>query len=146
MICNIGYPSETRLKLKSREVLFAHNIHSRYSIVLQFCAAVSQPCSVQNFKTIGKFMNKLWVNESLRDLGWRRVSHSYAILANIPMSPFSVYGWTMSQPTREEATYVTSIIINFYWPWPYSAIHKKRVLEGFIWYERLWNQSTRVKR
>ena len=35
--CNIGYPSETHLKLKSCEIFFAHNICFIYPIILKFC-------------------------------------------------------------------------------------------------------------
>ena len=35
--CNIRYPSEAHLKLKSREFPFAHNLFFSYPIVLQFC-------------------------------------------------------------------------------------------------------------
>ena len=35
--CNIGYPSETYLKLKSHEISFAHNLFISNPIVLKFC-------------------------------------------------------------------------------------------------------------
>ena len=37
VLCNIGYPSESPLKLKSREILFVHNIRFNNPIVLKFC-------------------------------------------------------------------------------------------------------------
>ena len=37
VLCNIGYPSETHGKLKSREISFAHNLFINYPIVLNFC-------------------------------------------------------------------------------------------------------------
>ena len=40
VLCNIGYPSETHLKLKSREISFAHSLFIRYPIALEFCTAV----------------------------------------------------------------------------------------------------------
>ena len=36
VLCNVGYLSETHLKLKSHEILFAHNLLLRYAIVLKF--------------------------------------------------------------------------------------------------------------
>ena len=36
-LCNIGYPSETHLKLKSAEILYVHNLLINHSIVLKFC-------------------------------------------------------------------------------------------------------------
>ena len=35
--CDKGYPSETHLKLKSREISFAHNLLFIYPIVFEFC-------------------------------------------------------------------------------------------------------------
>ena len=37
VLCNIGYPSETHLKLKSRENSFVHNIRFNCPIGLKFC-------------------------------------------------------------------------------------------------------------
>ena len=34
--CNIGYPSEAHLKLKSREISFIHNINLSCLIILKF--------------------------------------------------------------------------------------------------------------
>ena len=42
--------------------------------------AVSLPCSVQNFKTIGRLTNKSWTNDILRDLSSRCVFGGYPIL------------------------------------------------------------------
>ena len=36
-MCNMGYLSETHLKLKSRKISFIHNSHSKFPIVLKFC-------------------------------------------------------------------------------------------------------------
>ena len=36
-LCNIGYPSEIHLKLKSRENPFTHNICRISPIILKFC-------------------------------------------------------------------------------------------------------------
>ena len=35
--CNIGYPSETHLKIKSREISFAHNLLISCQIALKIC-------------------------------------------------------------------------------------------------------------
>ena len=37
VLCNIGYPPETHLKTKSREISFAHNFRFNCPIVLKFC-------------------------------------------------------------------------------------------------------------
>ena len=36
-LCNMGYPSETHLKLKSYDISFVHNIRSNRPIVLKLC-------------------------------------------------------------------------------------------------------------
>ena len=55
-LCSTGYPSETHLKPKSREISFDPNILLNYPIVWNFAqsTAVILPCSVRNFKTIGQ--------------------------------------------------------------------------------------------
>ena len=54
--CNIGYPPETHIKLKSTEISFFHNSsHSCYLRLLKFCtefAILLLPSPVHNFKTI----------------------------------------------------------------------------------------------
>ena len=37
VLCNIGYPSETHLELKSHEISLVHNIRFNYLIDLKFC-------------------------------------------------------------------------------------------------------------
>ena len=37
VLCNVRYPPETHLKLKSREISFAHNFLINYSIISKFC-------------------------------------------------------------------------------------------------------------
>ena len=66
-LCNMGYPPETHLKLKSREISLAHNSRFSYPIVAHSTGMIL-PHSVQNFERIGQLRNTLWVNEILRDL------------------------------------------------------------------------------
>ena len=74
-VCNMGYPFETHLKPKSREISFARNLFLNFPIVLKFCIEHgSITCSVQNFKTIGQPKRMLRANEVSRDLGLRWVS------------------------------------------------------------------------
>ena len=65
----IWYPPETHLKLKSHEISFVRNI--RFS------------CST---KTMGLLRNKLWLNESSRDLGLRCVSYIAQHPRNVKLS------------------------------------------------------------
>ena len=63
--CDIGYPHETPLKRKSREILLTHNIHfiCRIVFIYTLSTSVILPCSMQNFTTICQMSNKLWANE-----------------------------------------------------------------------------------
>ena len=74
------YPSETHLKLKSREMSFVHNIRVSSPIDLK----VSLSCPVQNLKTIRQLHNKLWTNGNPQDLSLRYVSGGYPILHKTP--------------------------------------------------------------
>ena len=79
VLCNIGYPSETHLKLKSREISFVHNINLNDPIVLK-CCTESLPCPVQKFKTIGRLKQMLWTNKTSQALSLRWVSDWHPIL------------------------------------------------------------------
>ena len=83
-MCSIG--SESHLKLKSREISFAHNILSVVQSFWNFAqsTATSMPCSVPNYKTIGQLRNKLCANETLRDFRLRYVSDEYPLLDKAP--------------------------------------------------------------
>ena len=52
-LCNIGYPSEIHLKLKSREILYAHNSCLSWPIILKFCTEHGSITAVlcANFQT-----------------------------------------------------------------------------------------------
>ena len=94
---NIGYLSEIHLKLKSREISFAHNsCFDRSLWNFAQSTAVSLPCSVQNFKLIGQLQRKLWTNEFSRDLSLRWVSDGYPILHSTP-------GFKTNYPTRYQS-------------------------------------------
>ena len=54
-LCNIGYPSETHLKRKSRKNSFFHKIFSCWPIVLKYCTEHGSITAVlyANFKRLG---------------------------------------------------------------------------------------------
>ena len=72
-LCNMGYPSETQLKTKSRKISFAHNLFFSYPIGLKFAesTAVSLPCYVQNVETIARRRQISRTNVISRDLSLR---------------------------------------------------------------------------
>ena len=57
--CNIEHPSGTHLKIESHEFSYAHK---RSPVSQSFWNFVSQPCSVQHFKTIWQLKLMLWTN------------------------------------------------------------------------------------
>ena len=59
VLCNIGCPSETPLKLKSRENSFAHDFFIRYPIVWKFCTGHGSDTAV----LCAKFQND-WTTET----------------------------------------------------------------------------------
>ena len=52
-LCNMVYPSETYLKLKSREVSFAHNVFRNCPVILKFCTSHDSDTAVR----CSKFQN-----------------------------------------------------------------------------------------
>ena len=59
VLCNMGYPSETHLKPKSREISFAHNLLCGYPIVITFCTEHGSDTAV----LCAKFQND-WTTET----------------------------------------------------------------------------------
>ena len=85
-LCNIRYSSETHLKLESHKNLIVHKIVFLCHIVLKFCTEHGSIIAVLRAKVymIGYPQNKLWANETSRDLSLRCVSDGYSILHKAP--------------------------------------------------------------
>ena len=68
--CNIGYPSKIHLECKFVKILLAITSVSVAPLLWNFarCMAVSLPCTVQNFATMGQLRNKLGAIRFLWDL------------------------------------------------------------------------------
>ena len=56
VLCNIGFPSETPLQLKLREISFVHNICLSYQFALKFCTEQSNDTAV----LCTKFQNRTY--------------------------------------------------------------------------------------
>ena len=78
-LCNVGYPSATHLKLKSRKILLVHNIPFSFLLFLIFRTEhVSLLCNI-HFKTIEQIWDKLRANKTSHDMSLRYVSDRYPI-------------------------------------------------------------------
>ena len=90
MLCDIGYSSETDLKLKTREISFFHNIcfscPNQTFWKFPQSTALIPPCSVQNFETIRLFQWMLGMDEISWNLSPGCVSDISSI-AEHPPSP-----------------------------------------------------------
>ena len=58
-LCDVGYPSETQHKPKSRQISFAHKLFLNYPIVLKFCTEHGSDTAV----LCAKFQND-WATET----------------------------------------------------------------------------------
>ena len=81
---NIGCLSETRLKIKSRNILFAHNIITQSFWNFAQSMAVSLPCSVQNLKVIWQRIWMISMNKISQDLSLGWVLEGYHISPQHP--------------------------------------------------------------
>ena len=93
VLCIIGYPSETHIKLKSREISFVLNIRLDKQIVLIFCTEHGSIIAVlcAKFQYDWKTDKCLWTNEVLRDFSLRWVSDGYC---TAPLRPLSrIFPW-----------------------------------------------------
>ena len=76
VLCNIRHPSETDIKLKSREISFVHNLLFNCPVVLKFCTSHDSDAAVlcTNFQTgwsnegyvIGKQNCDIWASGAFR--------------------------------------------------------------------------------
>ena len=81
LLCNIGHPSETHLKVKSRKVLLAHNLFVQSFWHFAQSTTAILLCSVQYSKLIGQLKCLLWMNEIWWDISlrWFSVGYLYCI-------------------------------------------------------------------
>ena len=63
VLWNIGYPSETHVKLKSREISFAHNLFIDFPILLNFSAMHGSITAVLS----AKFQNDWSIERAIID-------------------------------------------------------------------------------
>ena len=95
-VCNIGYPSETHLKLKSCKILFVHNIHFNNPIILQFCTILLSAKLQNDWTTKTDVMDKWdFVRFKFKmTLGWIPyiTQHPWALSTR---GPFSKRGLTL---------------------------------------------------
>ena len=86
LLCNIGYPSETHLKLNSRKISFIHNIRLNNPIGLKSCTKNISITAVFCVKFQNDWMTEIdnMDERDLRDLSLRWVSVGYPVLHNTP--------------------------------------------------------------
>ena len=100
VLYNMGYPPETYLKLKSREISFPHNLFSSNPIVLKFSTEHGSNTAVlcAKFQKFRQLKMLLWTNEISRDLNLRCVSHWYPILHSPPGVWYRVFCLSTKTP------------------------------------------------
>ena len=82
VLCKIGFPSETHLKLKSHKIAFAHNIRFNNAIVLKCCSEHRNVTTVlcakfQNDWTTGAdFMNERDLRRFEFKMSFGRISYN----------------------------------------------------------------------
>ena len=98
VLCSIGYPSETHLELKSREVTFVHNLFITYPIVSTVCTEHGSDATV----LFAKFQ-KEWTTETNvmgeRDFARFEFKMSFGRISYIAQDPSS---WLVSVATTTQ--------------------------------------------
>ena len=101
VLCNIGYPSETHLKLKSCEISFVHNICFNGPIGLKFCTEHGSDTAMPCAKFQSNWSNEAWVLDK-RDfakfkfkMNFRRISYiaqgSWLLLESVRVKHYCQY-------------------------------------------------------
>ena len=73
VLCHIGYPFETYLKSKSRQISFAHNLLINYPVDLRFFEEYGSYTAVlcAKIKSIGQLKRTRWTDDISRDFRQR---------------------------------------------------------------------------
>ena len=130
--CNIGYPYETHLKLKSREISFAQGIHSNCQIVLKIYTAHDNDTLVLCAKYENNLILKLWVMgrrvfalfELHMRFGWP------LCMARVP--PTTSYDHVNGpHPARDDVTFVTR---ENGWYCPWQCVWQKIIIHFLFHY------------
>ena len=96
---NIGYPSAMHFKLKSHEILFAHNLFHRYLIILTFCTEHDSDTAM----LCTKFQNNRMIEKNVmdeRDLSYRWVSDGYPVLHSTAVYKLQINGYLNSHHSK----------------------------------------------
>ena len=95
VLCNIGYPSEPHLKLKSHEISFVHNICCDCPIGLKFCTEHGSDTVVLCTKFQSNRSTEAWV------MGKRYFARSHFKMNFGRISYIAQGPWTGSSPFRQ---------------------------------------------
>ena len=92
VLCYIGYPSETHLKLKSCEISFVHNIHLNCPMGLKFCTEHGSDTAVLCAKFQTDRWTEAWVM-SKRDFVRFEFKMNFGRISHIAQGPWCHHEW-----------------------------------------------------
>ena len=96
VLCNIGYPSETRLKRKSREISFVHDIRFNCPIGLKFCIEHGSDTAVLCAKFQSDQSIEAWVMDK-RDFTRFEFKMNFGRISYIAQGP-----WLLASPSHQQ--------------------------------------------
>ena len=104
VLCNKGYPSETHLKLESREISFIHNLVISYPIILKFYTELDNDSAVLCEK-----FQKDWATETgvMDDRDLARFEFKMSFGRSFGTSPLYMALFKMADEISEHLTALT---------------------------------------
>ena len=108
MSCKIGYPSETHLKPKSREISLAHDLFLSYAIVLKFFTEHGSGAAVFCATFGNEWSTEVWIigNRDFARFGFK-MSFCFWWISYITQHPWFSQNHPQSHPHNMEGCYIS---------------------------------------
>ena len=138
VLCNIGYPSETHLKLKSRDISFVHNIRFHCPIGLKFCTEHGSDTAVLCAKFQNDRSTEAWVMDK-RDFA------RFEFKMNFGRISYIVLWLTVLHRNRTVSVSLWLDFRNRWWNIRTFDMYSRTFISIHIEYSKmLWSKFTRV--
>ena len=103
--CNVGYPPETHLKFKSRDISFDHNLLLSHQIVLKFCTEHGSITAVLGANFQNDLAIDIYVMDE-RDFARFKLKMTFGRLSHIALS-----SWFCASDLYQQAFHIQIICL-----------------------------------
>ena len=113
VLCHIGYPFETHLKLKSRAISFVHNIRFNCPIGLKFCTEHGGDTAVPCAKIQSDRSTAAWVmgKRDFARFEFKMISDGYPILHEVPVLVY-ISSWHRTDDSHQVIVWICDGLVS----------------------------------